>query len=65
MQEIPKEELGRLIKKYTSRLERNISRDAERIKKNSEFSKEYETFRNEIISKNSSRYEAKGRFSCV
>jgi hypothetical protein len=63
MQRIPKEELDKLIKKYTSRLEKNISRDVERPKQNSEFSREYDTFKGEVMSKAASRYEKMAQFA--
>jgi len=63
MQRIPKEELDGLIKKYTSKLEKNISRDVEQPKRNSEFSREYETFKGEVLSKASTRYEKFAQFA--
>lgn len=63
MQKIPKEELDKLIKKYTSKLEKNISRDVEQPKRNSEFSREYETFKGEVMSKSLSRYEKLAQFA--
>ncbi len=63
MQRIPKEELDKLIKKYTSKLEKNISRDVEQPKRNSEFSREYQTFKGEVMSKAGTRYEKMAQFA--
>lgn len=63
MQKIPKEEIDELVKKYTKKIEGNISRDKSKIKKNTEFSKEYEKFREAGISTASSRYEKLAQFA--
>ena len=63
MQRIPKEEINELIKKYTSKLEKNISRDSIVPKRTSEFSLEYEKFREETISGGGSTYEKLAKFA--
>jgi hypothetical protein len=63
MQHLPKEEVERLVRKYTSKLEKNIKRDVEQPRKNSEFSREYTKFREEEMSKTTNRYERMARFA--
>jgi hypothetical protein len=63
MQHIPKEEVEKLVQKYTSKLEKNIKRDVEQPRKNSEFSREYDTFREEAMSNASGRYERMAKFA--
>jgi len=63
MQKIPKEEIDQLVKKYTSKLEKNISQDVKFPKKSSEFSQEYEKFREEELSKTQSKYEKFAKFA--
>jgi hypothetical protein len=63
MQKIPKEEIDKLVKKYTSKLEKGVKKDSKTPKKNSEFSREYEKFREESMSKVASRYEKMAKFA--
>ena len=63
MQKIPKEEIDKLVKKYTSKLEKGVKRDLKSPKKNSDFSREYEQFRLEAMSKFASKYEKMAKFA--
>jgi len=63
MQQIPKDEINRLVRKYSSRIEKSVKRDIESPKQNSEFSREYDVFRREEMSKNSGRYESLASFA--